>query len=275
VYQSPSDSDYELLDVMELRSVVGRTETPLLRAPSGRYDNGAGLRVKLMTGTLSSVEEQVFLAGANLAAIGDGTSGAWEVLQFGQADLVDKDTYMLTRRLRGQLGTDGLMPDLWPEGSWFVLMNGMPEQIDLLRNLRRVQHSYRIGPARRGVDDPSYVEQVEAFEGNGLRPYTPVHLRATINQDGAIETSWIRRTRIDGDAWETPDVPLGEETESYVVHVVKDGELLRETSLHQPFWIYPLSEQAVDGLTGSFEIRVAQISAAYGAGPASVLPMSV
>lgn len=275
VYKSPSDSDYELLDVMETRSVVGLTETPLLHAPSGRYDDSAALRVKLMSGSLSSVEEQALLSGANLAAIGDGTSGTWEMFQFGQADLVDTDTFMLTHRLRGQLGTDALMPDVWPEGSWFVLMNGLPEQIDLPRNLRRVQHSYRIGPARRAVDDPSYVEKIEAFEGNGLRPYAPVHLRAKTNQDGAIETSWIRRTRIDGDAWETPDVPLGEESESYIVHVLKDGELVRESISDKPFWIYPLSEQAVDGLTGTFEIRVAQISATYGTGPASGLSLSV
>lgn len=267
LYQSPTESDYQLLNVFSARSIIGVTESPLLPAPAGRFDNSDPLRVKLLSGTLSSVDDLALLSGANLAAIGDGTSGAWELFQFGQADLIDVDTYWLQRRLRGQLGSDGLIPPVWPEGSWFVLMNDLPEQMDLARNLRRVSQSYRIGPARRSVSDPSFVARSEAFDGNGLKPYAPVHLRVGSNEDGSLEVTWIRRTRIDGDAWDAPEVPLGEESELYTVRVIKDGSILRETTVSSPLWIYPLSEQGTDGLTGAFEIEVAQISATFGTGP--------
>ncbi len=268
LYQSPSDSDYQLLNVLAARSVIGVTESAMSLAPAGRFDDGAPLRVKLTNGALSSVDELALLSGANLAAIGDGSSGNWELFQFAEAELIDVDTYWLSRRLRGQLGSDGIAPLVWPEGSWFVLMNGLPEQIDLARNLRRVAQSYRIGPARRAVFDPSYVEKNESFDGNGLRPYAPAHVKVAAGGAGALEVSWIRRTRIDGDAWETTDVPLGEESERYVVRIRKDGAVIRTQFIDSPFWIYPLSEQAADGLTGGFDVEVAQLSAAYGEGPA-------
>ncbi|MFK7746313.1 MAG: glycoside hydrolase/phage tail family protein [Roseobacter sp.] len=266
LYKSPSDSNFSLLNVFGARSIVGLTQSQLGHGPVGCFDDGAPVEVKLMSGTLSSVDDQALLSGANLAAIGDGTPGNWEVFQFGAADLVDVDTYHLTRRLRGQLGSDGLMPDVWPEGSWFVLLNGIPEQIDLSRNLRRVSQTYRIGPARRSVYDPSYVERTDSFDGNGLRPYAPAHLKVGANQDGAIEVNWIRRTRVDGDSWDTPEVPLGEEAESYILRIVKEGAVIREEIVPEPLWIYPLSEQAADGLLGEFTVEVAQISATYGPG---------
>ncbi|MEO9651624.1 MAG: glycoside hydrolase/phage tail family protein [Roseobacter sp.] len=275
VYQSPQDSDYQLLDVIGARAVIGQTETVMTRAPSGRFDNGAVLQVKLMSGTLSSVEENALFSGANLAAIGDGSSGNWEVFQFSNAVLSDVDTYQLTKRLRGQLGTDGLTPEVWPIGSWFVLLDGLPQQIDLARNLRRVSQTYRIGPARRSVDDLSYVERTEAFDGNGLRPYAPVHLRVVKNTSGGFEINWIRRTRLDGDSWDIPEVPLGEEAETYLVRVVKGETVLREVTVSEPQWIYPLSEQATDGLTGQFDVQVSQISAAFGPGLTAIVSSHV
>ncbi len=274
VYQSPSESDYQLVNTLSARAIVGVTETALTRASTGRFDNGPALRVRLLSGELSSVDDTALFAGANLAAIGDGSAGNWEIFQFGVADLVDVDTYDLSRRLRGQFGSDGLMPDVWAENAWFVLLNGLPQQIDLARNLRRVQQSYLIGPARRPFTDASFVEQSEAFDGNGLRPYAPGHVQAKANGDGGIYVSWIRRSRIDGDAWEVPEIPLGEETESYLLRILKDGETVREQTVTEPMWIYTLSEQAADGVTGDFDIEVAQISATFGAGLAARITVS-
>ena len=86
-------------------------------------------------------------------------------------------------------------------------------------NLRRIAQHFRVGPARRGLNDPSYQHLVEAFEGNGLRPYSPCHLQASVEAGGNHLITWIRRTRIDGDAWELPEVPLGEEAERYSVQI--------------------------------------------------------
>jgi hypothetical protein len=189
------------------------------------------------------------------------------VFQFAEAELVAPGVYDLRVRLRGQAGTDAIMPDDWPVGSQFVLLDDKPQQIDLTVNARGLARHYRIGPAQRGLDDPSYVHLVEAFQGIGLRPFAPCHLRGRRDDAGDWQVSWVRRTRIDGDSWQSVDVPLGEESEAYVLRVLKGGSILREVQVSGPVWTYPDALQAADAIAGTFEIAVAQVSVRFGIGP--------
>ncbi|WP_420014278.1 baseplate megatron protein TIM-barrel domain-containing protein [Sulfitobacter sediminis] len=266
VYQSGTESNFTLNKVINARSTVGITRTDLPAARAGVFDRGGVLEVELVSGSLSSVNEQALLSGANLAAIGDGSFDKWEVFQFAEAELVAPRTYWLHTRLRGQAGSDGLMPSGWPSGSNFVLLDGTPSQIELSPNLRRVAQTFRVGPAKRAVDDPSYRETVQAFDGNGLRPFAPAHLRSARTSGGTYELSWIRRTRIEGDGWDTPDVPLGEESENYVVRVHQGSAVVREQVVSTPAWSYSAGMQVADGVTAPFDVSVAQVSAAYGPG---------
>ncbi|MEM8653608.1 MAG: glycoside hydrolase/phage tail family protein [Pseudomonadota bacterium] len=266
VYRSSTESDFVLNSLVAARSSIGYLSAPLPRAASGILDRGEPLEVKMVHGTLQSISERALLNGGNLVAIGDGTPDNWELIQFQDAELIGPDHYLLSNRLRGQAGTEASAQDAWPPGSWFVVMNGVPSQVELSRALRRISQTYRIGPAKRGYDDPSYTEVSHAFNGNGLRPYAPVHLRLADTQVG-VAARWIRRTRLDGDDWDLPDVPLGEDTESYTVRVLQSGQVVRETVVAEPSWIYDTASQAADGISGSFDVAVAQNSARYGAGP--------
>ncbi|SDD76660.1 baseplate multidomain protein megatron [Ruegeria marina] len=265
LYSSDVDEGYVLDEILASRAVIGLTETPLERAAAGRWDRGPGVQVKLVAGALETRPEEAILNGKNLAAIGDGTSGNWELFQFRDAELIAPDTYLLRHRLRGQLGTDGVMPQIWPAGSLFVLIDPRVVQVELNSAHRRIARHYRIGPARRGYDDPSYKHLVEAFEGIGLRPYAPAHLRVT-DASGDLSASWIRRTRIDGDDWALSEVPIGEESESYLVRVSKNGIILREQVVTLPEWTYSAAQQSADGALRPFEISVSQVSARFGPG---------
>lgn len=266
VYGSSTDDNYFLNEILSTRAAIGVTQTALNFAPTGLWDYGDTLQVKLIGGSLETRSQEAVLNGANLAAIGDGSSGNWELIQFENADLIAPDTYWLSNRLRGQLGSDGLMPDAWPAGSWFVLLNDAVKQIQLTSAQRRVARHYRIGPASRGVNDPSYEHLTEAFDGNGLRPYAPAHLRSVRSQSGDIELSWARRTRIDGDSWDLDEVPLGEESESYLVRIKAGNELLREVRVSTPNWVYSAAAQTEDGIGAADTVDVAQISARFGYG---------
>ncbi|WP_299730889.1 glycoside hydrolase TIM-barrel-like domain-containing protein [uncultured Tateyamaria sp.] len=266
IYQSTTDSGFFLNSLVAARSSIGFTASPLARARAGLVDRGDALEVEMVHGALESTSDAALLNGANLVAIGDGSPNNWELFQFRDAELIAPGRYLLSHRLRNQLGSDAVGPQLWPEGSWIVVLNGAPSQIDLSRNLRRVAQTYRLGPARRSYDDPSYEEFVHAFDGNGLRPYRPVHLRA-VESGGDLDISWIRRTRLDGDDWDLPDVPLAEESESYTLRVMQGAAVVRETVVTTQGWTYEAAAQAADGLTGDFEIAVAQNSARYGPGP--------
>lgn len=270
VYDSADGDSFALNTTITQRAVVGLLQNDLPAAASDVFDLGAGLEVRLLSGSLSSTDEAGLLNGANLAAIGDGTAEGWEIIQFQQAELIGENLYRLSKRLRGKAGTDALGFAGWPKGSWFVLLDAAVPQITLAAQHRDTQRSYRVGPANLPMDHASFVGAQHRFAGNGLRPYAPVHLRATL-QGADIALTWTRQTRIDGALWLGPEVPLGEESEAYVVEIAQGQTLLRQNIVAQASWTYSAAQQIADGAAGLIEIRVAQVSARYGAGASAHL----
>ncbi len=268
VYSSDQDAGYRLNSQVAARAIIGQTQSTLDWARHGVWDRGTPLRVRVTGGALSSVGADQVLNGGNLMAIGDGRPSNWELFQFRDAVLVAPDTFDLSMRLRGQLGTDPLVPNSWPAGSVVVFMNGAPKQIAIQLAERDLARHYRIGPAERSYDDPSYTHVIEAFSGAGLRPYSVCHLRARRGASGDCLVDWVRRARTDGDSWSGLEVPLGELREIYLVRVSRGGGVIREVITGAPNWTYAQTQKIADGLAGlSFSIEVAQLSDAYGAGP--------
>lgn len=268
IFSSDQDAGYRLNSQIAARAIVGQSLSTLDVASHGTWDRGAPLRVAVRGGSLSSASTEQVLNGANLLAIGDGNPANWELLQFRDATLVAPDTYDLSMRLRGQAGTDAMIPPAWPAGSIVVMMNGAPRQIALQIAERDLSRHYRIGPAKRPYDDPSYTHHVEAFAGVGLRPLSVCHLRARRTATGDQVISWIRRTRVDGDSWSGVDVPLAELREIYLVRIMQANTLRRELTVGVPGWTYAQAQLVADGLAGqSFAIEVAQLSDAFGPGP--------
>lgn len=265
VYASDEDAGYGLNSTLAGRAVIGQTLAPLRWAQTGLWDRGEPLRLRMAGGELESASTARLLNGANLMAIGDGSSSNWEIFQFATATPVSAGVWDVSMRLRGQLGSDALMPEAWPEGSVVVLLDEAPEQILLPASSRGLARHYRIGSALRAYDDPSYVHRVEAFAGVGLRPLSPCHLRAEAMTSGWSIT-WLRRTRIDGDSWENFEVPLGEAQELYRLRVFNGTSVVREVTLGSPEWSYSAALAAADGVAGGFELRVAQMSDTFGPG---------
>jgi hypothetical protein len=266
-YASASDAGYALNTLIPAAATLGLTQTPLIAARAGLVDHGPALRVRLSRGALASVAMSELLNGANLAAIGDGSAANWELFQFAGAALVEPGVYDLTLRLRGQAGSDALMPAEWPAGSYFVLLDGAPRQIELALAARGLARHYRIGPSLRPYDDPVFQHRIEAFDGNGLRPLAPVHLKAVREGVGDVHLSWVRRTRIDGDSWQSEEVPLGEAAERYAVRVMDGATVVRMVEVTVPAWSYTAAQQAGDGVVAPFRVEVAQVSESFGPGP--------
>lgn len=266
VYDAAQDSDYSLNGLFAAKSIVGVTETPLMAARAGVIDRGGPLQVRLASGALQSISDVELFAGGNLMAIGDGSPNNWEIFQFRDAQLLEADRWLLSHRLRGQLGSDALMQPVWPAGSLIVLLDGAPAQISLAAAQRRINRHYRIGPAKRSYDDDTYTHLEHAFDGNGLRPYRPAHLRAR-DTGGDVYLSWTRRSRIDGDPWELYEVPLAEDAEAYLVRIQHGDSVLREVEVSTPNWVYAAGQRTADGVGTAFTVAVAQISGRYGPGP--------
>ncbi|MDX5402600.1 MAG: glycoside hydrolase/phage tail family protein, partial [Rhodobacterales bacterium] len=266
LYDAPAGTGFTLNRVIQRRAIIGVTQTALAAGQPGLLDRLSTVTVRLTSGALSSIDLPTLLAGGNLAAIGDGTPDRWELMQFATATLIAPDTYELSLLLRGQLGTDAVMPGAWPAGSYLVLLDGAPEQIDLPASARGLSRHYRIGPAQRSLDDPSFTAIEQTFDGTGLKPLSPVHLRATPDMAGNIRVTWTRRSRIDADTWDGPDIPLAEEGESYLLHVMQGAQVRRQVTLSTPDWTYTAAMRQADNLQGEYRIEFAQISARTGPG---------
>ncbi len=266
VYSAPGPDGFTLNKLVEQSAILGTLQQPLLAQRSGLWDRSGDLQIRVETGALSSADMATVLAGGNAAAIGSGEDDVWEVMQFTDATLVGPDTWEIGLRLRGQLGTDAVMPDVWPVGSVFVLLDAAVGQVDLASSARGLERYWRVGPARRSVDDASYTEKVLAFQGIGLRPYSPVHLRAAPNGT-ARDITWIRRSRVDADSWDGVDVPLGEASEQYVLRITDATTIRREELLTSASFTYTDAMRASDGTLPEYFIEVAQVSERFGAGP--------
>ncbi|PUB13121.1 baseplate multidomain protein megatron [Yoonia sediminilitoris] len=274
LYGSSQDSGYVLQDLIRAPSTVGLTQTTLLRGPAGIWDRQADFTIELINGALSSASVEAVLNGANSLAIGDGTADLWEVVQFQTATALGDNRFALNGLLRGQAGSRGVMPDVWPEGSVVVLLDGTPEQIAIPSAARGNTRHYRYGPTKSTINSPAFKYASYVFQGNGLRPYPVAHLRADVTPTG-LTLNWIRCTRIDGDLWADADVPLSEETEQYMVRVIQTGAVRRQETTTSAQWSYASADATAEVGTAPFRVEVAQMSARYGAGPYTDITLQV
>lgn len=265
VYSADDDFGYEFDTKVLSSAIVGSTLDILPAGAPGVWMHRS-FRVRIGSGSLQSRSESNVLNGANAAAIRFGAQSSWEIIQFQSAELILPKVYRVSRLLRGQAGSDWVIPEVWPVGTDFVLLDRAVTQLNIPLSARGLARHYRIGPANRAYDDPSYALHVEAFVGEGLRPYRPVHFQAKRRPDGCIMLRWTRRTRVDGDNWQGLDVPLGEERELYHLRVLDDTRLLREFSPSVSQQIYSAVEQAADGAPLTLRFEVAQTSDRFGSG---------
>jgi hypothetical protein len=251
-------------------AIIGETLDVLPRGPTGRWDRINRVRIKLFGGALASVSDAALFGGANAAAV-RRADGAWEILQFADAELVDASTYELGRLLRGQAGSEWAMADPLPAGSPFVLLDD--HVVPLVRGLDALGRplQLRVIVAGRDHGDSAALSLSATPQATALRPLSPVHPHARRDGSG-VHIGWIRRTRIDGDSWEAQDVPLGEAFEKYQVDILDGASVLRTLETSAPAALYAAADEIADfgSPQSTLSIRVAQLSATVGRGIATV-----
>jgi hypothetical protein len=266
IWSAPGSDGFALNTQLWAPAIIGQMESPLGMGRSGLIDNAARFRVRLGAGSLASCSLEALLNGENLAAVGDGSIGNWEVIQFLNAVPVAPDVWEISGCLRAQCGTDAALPPVWPAGCLFVLLGPAVRQISLRESEVGLPRTYRVGPLARGYADPDAVQRVDAFWAIGRRPYRVAHLRRT--ESGTTHRfGWIRRTRLDGDGWRIVEVPLGEAIEAYRLIVSVAGVAVRQVDLGVPEFDYTAEMREADGVTGAYRLEVAQLSESFGPGP--------
>lgn len=267
VYSSSSNSGYAFNCEVLRPATVGETLTSLFAAAPGAWARRP-LGVRLHSGALRSAGRDDVLNGANIAAVRAAQGGDWEVIQFTEAKLVAPREYELSGLLRGQAGTDGVMRSELAAGADFILLDSAVTQIEHPVSALGLTRHYRVGPARRSYDDESYTHFELSFSGVGLRPYAPAHVRARMTPKGNCLLSWVRRSRLAGDAWNETETPIGEEQELYLIRIRSaEGIIISEFETKST-----INTHYIEGLNskkhlGMIKVEVAQVSSTYGSGP--------
>ncbi|AMJ59238.1 baseplate multidomain protein megatron [Bosea sp. PAMC 26642] len=266
VWQADDAGVFSPLSLIEAPSIVGETLTALPPGPLWRSDRHATLDVRLRGGVLSSVPPEAELGGANALALLDA-DGTVEIVTASRVELIGERIFRLSGFVRGIGGSEAAASRTLPAGSRVVVLDGaavpLTSDVSDLGMVRR----YRIGPVQSDIGDPTMAEVEASVTGAALVPFAPVRPQARRTVAG-IELRWIRRTRIDGDSWDIADVPLGEDSERYVVGVLNGTEPLRQAETAAPSWLYPAALELADfgAPQADIDLVIAQISVVAGRG---------
>jgi hypothetical protein len=265
IWSSADGGSFTPLASATLAAITGTTLDAVAAGPLDRWDRSTRFRVRLDGGMLASQSDEAVFAGGNAMALRT-SAGSWEILQFATADLVGDGTWLLSRLLRGQAGSEGAMVPRCAAGADIVMLDA--SLVPVARGIAALERpiTLRIAPLGVSHDDPSATEILVSPTATALTPLAPVHIRARRLSDG-VHVSWIRRTRVDGDNW-SGEVPLGEDSEAYRLEVLSGTSTVRTIACMTPDAIYASASEIADfgGPQASLTFRVAQLSASVGAG---------
>ena len=268
VWRSIDGVTFELFTVSYVRSVMGATLTPFQAGALMRWDVKNTLDVILEGGFPHSISDIQALQGQNTFAI-QGSDSTWEIFTAARCELIGEKRFLLSRFLRGLGGSEKAAARTVLAGAPLVLLDDtLIELAQGANELGRTYH-YRVGSINQDHADSAYINVSATPTALALKPYAPVRVRAKRGIDG-IHITFIRRTRINGDAWEPVDVPLSEESERYEVDIVAGASVVRTLNGATPDILYPTAVENADfgSPQAVLSLRVMQLSAAVGRGEA-------
>ncbi len=262
---------FEPLVTLLACATIGETLDTLGPGPVACFDRGASVTVKLHSGQLAAVGDALALQGRSTMAI-QGADGAWEIFAFSDAELIADNTYRLSRLVRGLGGEEALASRSVPAGATVVLLDRtvVPlasgvSSLGLISNLA-------VGAANSAVGGSTYASIATTVTPKALTPYAPVQAKAVLGAAG-VTISFIRRGRIDSDAWEPIDIPLGEDGEAYQIAIARPSGGPRTLQATSQSALYAATDMAADFSMqpDALDLTIRQISAAVGPG----FPLSV
>ncbi|MEI2735325.1 MAG: hypothetical protein V9G24_11305 [Rhodoblastus sp.] len=97
-----------------------------------------------------------------------------------------------------------------------------------------------------------------------MRPFVA---RAAATSAG-IQIGFVRRGRVDSDAWEPVDIPLGEDQEKYTIEIARPSGGPRVLTATAPSALYATADIAADfgAPPGALDLTIRQVSAVVGPG---------
>lgn len=258
VSSSPEMEGYRLRQTLDRPATQGRLVEALFPGPVGRFDPANHVLVDVLAGAFSSASRGAVLAGENQLALRAG-NGGWEVLGFVGAEEVAAGRFRLTGLLRGLGGTEDATAAGAFVGTEVVLLDAAVRPLGLAGAERGAAQNWILEPMGLATE----LSGPFVFDG-GLRaemPLSPVHPRVVRRASGDLHISWIRRSRIEADAWTEGDVPLDEAEERYRLEILSDSAVLRSVELGAAAYTYMAADETADfgAPQTALSIRVRQL----------------
>ncbi len=217
-YSDKEDGEYHYLDTITEEAVIGTVHGILGDASSELFDYSNKVIVSLICGELFSVTIEKILSDSNLAIIGD------EIIQFANARMIAPNKYELSCLLRGRMGTEEHIKSHQNHERFILLNYAVAKKEIPLNFLHTASYYYKLVPQY------CYLESQEAqefyWQGNNLRPLSPVHINYQFIKKSLIKLSWIRRSRVNGCWRSNVEVPLNEIEEKYEIEVIAEHKIL-------------------------------------------------
>ena len=231
LYQSSDGVNYNLISTFPSAATVAILVEDTTSGPSTVWDDYTSIKVSLISGTLVSAADADVLNGANLAYLNG------ELLQFSNVTDNGDGTYTLTRLLRGRKGTEHSIAAHTKGSRLVVLGEDAASWIDATVSSIGKEKFYK--SVTNGLLLQDAIEKKFSYQGIDLKPLSPVHIKFSAS-GGSIKTTWIRRTRINGEWKDLSDVPIGEAYEKYKVEIYRSGSLIDSNDVTTPEYTYNL-----------------------------------
>jgi len=223
------NNDYKLIAASNNASVVGFALDVLPISNSNLIDKNSKIKVELLHGSLHSTDELGFLNGTNTALIGD------ELIQFQNAQLIDENQYLLSNFIRGKSGTEEFI-STHKKGDRFVLLDS--SILTGVANLNLLGRDISYKPVSIGSTLAATESVALKYVGRNLKPFAPVHLKATPEENDNINISWVRRARYNNDWRDFTEIPIGEESEKYQIDIIHENIVIETLETIAPTAIY-------------------------------------
>lgn len=234
------------------------------------FDNFSKVRVILRNtqAELSSrTYDEILSQKINYALIGE------EVVQFAYAELVDEGVYDLYGFIRGMHGTE-VHANSHEAGERFILLD-MNKINTIPDNLGSIGSLFWLVGLSIGKNNLSQGDE-KMFSTNGLtiKPLAPYSFESKLT-NGDFLISWYRRARINAGLINNIEVPLDEQTESYIVEIYSDdtySTLVNDYSVNTTTFTYTTQMQINDlgSAKSAIYAKVYQVSSRIGKGFASI-----
>lgn len=199
------NSAFENIDRVQSAASMGYVINDVIPTSPYLIDHTNKIVVNLIHGQLHSISEGLFMNGGNLALIGN------EIIHFRDAKLIGDHKYELSILARGRQGTEQHI-NTHIAGERFVLLNSAIQKIELPNNFigqKRYLKAVSIGDTLNSAEVMEF-----NYQGNYLKPFSVVNIK----RDGQ-KLSWNRRSRYNSFLLDGVDIPLGEESENYLIEI--------------------------------------------------------